>query len=425
MKFGKKLARTVQRMPLEHRDKLFLDYKMLKGHIKRVVNASKASVSKEQVREAAQHPEHYHNELLEWPLAVTSAAFDVGDQSIIAREGDVQDGVEDELLDVIMWPITAAVMDSTVQAMPLTWEGVEGWEGLESAWLSTTNTDGVLEDNEIQQPISLTFSEGVNGRPSTAATAPPCSHGLEAGLEPEPNLRHMRVEGVDPAAVDEPNSVFPLFYSRRNNSIGARGQNADVQMELEVRRFKRMLDVEFIKINKRFVTIFLQNGELMGKLDVMRKEEEDKQRRLHPSGHTFFWDITELKSIRFRLAILYVDILIFHYCNAANYEAAVKILKKFDKHIGSDLRWSYLHHVKDQMFYVLAERILDSANHCRYLMSLGTIQPLPVSEEQLQRQFNKVGAMTFKLLDARALALETRSSTHNAQSLYPPAATNS
>jgi hypothetical protein len=56
------------------------------------------------------------------------------------------------------------------------------------------------------------------------------------------------------------------------------------------------------------------------KLDVMRKEEEDKQRRLHLSGHTFFWDITELKSIRFRMAILYVDILIFHYCNAANYE---------------------------------------------------------------------------------------------------------
>jgi hypothetical protein len=105
--------------------------------------------------------------------------------------------------------------------------------------------------------------------------------------------------------------------------------------------------------------------------------------------------------------------------------AAVKILKKFDKHIGSDLRWSYLHHVKDQMFYVLADRILDSANHCRYLMSLGAIQPLLISEEQLQRQFNKVGAMTFKLLDARALALETRSSTHNAQSLYPPAATKS
>ncbi len=254
-------------MPLEHREKLFLDYKMLKGHIKRVVNASKASVSKGQLREAAQAaqpPEHYHNELLEWPLAVTSAAFDVGDQSIIAREADVQDSVEDGLLDVIMWPITAAVTDSTVQALPLTWEGVEGWEDLESAWLSTTNTDGVLEDSEIQQPISLTCSEGVNGRPSTAATVPPYSRGLEAGLEPEPNLRHMRVEGVDPAAVDEPNSVFPLFYSRRNNSIGARGQNADVQMELEVRRFKRMLDVEFIKINKRFVTIFLQNGELMG-----------------------------------------------------------------------------------------------------------------------------------------------------------------
>jgi hypothetical protein len=265
MKFGKKLARTVKRMPLEHREKLFLDYKMLKGHIKRVVNASKAPVSNEQLREAAQPPEHYHNELLEWPLAVTSAAFDdVGDQSIIAREAEVQDGVEGELLDVIIWPITAAVTDSTIQALPLTWEGVEGWEGLESAWLSITNTDGVLEDNEIQQPISLTCSEGVNGRPSTAATAPPCSSGLEAGLEPGPNSRHMRVEGVDPAAADEPNSVFPLFYSRRNNSIGAREQNADVQMELEVRRFKRMLDVEFIKINKRFVTIFLQNGELMG-----------------------------------------------------------------------------------------------------------------------------------------------------------------
>jgi hypothetical protein len=264
MKFGKKLARTVKMMPLEHREKLFLDYKMLKGHIKRVVNASKASVSKEQLREAAQPPGHCHNELLEWPLAVTSAAFDAGDQSIIAREADVQDGVEDGLLDVIVWPITAAVTDSTVQALPLTWEGVEGWEDLESAWLGTTNTDGVLEDNEIQQPISLTCSEGVNGRPSTGVTAPPCSGGLEADLEPGTNLRHMRVEGVDPAAVDKPNSVFPLFYSRRNNSIGARGQNADVQMELEVRRFKRMLDVEFIKINKRFVTIFLQNGELMG-----------------------------------------------------------------------------------------------------------------------------------------------------------------
>ncbi len=264
MKFGKKLARTVQRMPLEHREKLFLDYKMLKGHIKRIVNASKASVSKEQLREAAQPPDHYHNELLEWPLAVTSAAFDVGDQSIIAREAAVQDGVEDGLLDVIMWPITAAVTDSTVQALPLTWEGVEGWEDLESAWLGTTNTDGVLEDNEIQQPISLTCSEGVNGRPSTAATAPPCSGGLEAGLEPGPNLRHMPVEVLDAAAVGEPNSVSPLFYSRRNSSIGARGQNANVHMELEVRRFKRMLDVEFIKINKRFVTIFLQNGELMG-----------------------------------------------------------------------------------------------------------------------------------------------------------------
>jgi hypothetical protein len=264
MKFGKKLARTVKRMPIEHREKLFLDYKMLKGHIKRVVNASKASVSKEQLRKAAQPPEHYHNELLEWPLAVTSAAFDVGDQWIIAREGDVQDGVEDELLDAIMWPITAAATDSTVQALPLTWEGVEGWEGLESAWLSTTNADGVLEDSEIQQPLSLTSNEGVNGRPSIAATAPPCSRGLEAGLEPGPNSWHMGVEGVDPEAVDEPNSAFPLFYPRRNNSTGARGQNADVQMELEVRRFKRMLDVEFNKINKRFVTIFLQNGELMG-----------------------------------------------------------------------------------------------------------------------------------------------------------------
>ncbi len=140
-----------ERMPLEHREKLFLDYKMLKGHIKRVVNASKASVSKEQLREAAQPPEHYHNELLEWPLAVTSAAFDdVGDQSIITRGADVQDGVEDELLDVNIWPITAAATDSTIQALPLTWEGVKGWEGLESAWLSTKNTDGVVEDNEIQ-----------------------------------------------------------------------------------------------------------------------------------------------------------------------------------------------------------------------------------------------------------------------------------
>ncbi len=195
-------------MPLEHREKLFLDYKMLKGHIKRVVNASKASVSKEQLREAAQPPDHHHNELLEWPLAVTSAAFDVGDQSIIAREADVQDGVADGPLDVIMWPITAAVTDSTVQALPLTWEGVEGWEDLESAWLGTTNTDGVLEDNELQQRISLTCSEGVNGRPSTAAIAPPCSGGLEVGLEPGPNLRHMRVDGVDAAAVFRFSSVL-------------------------------------------------------------------------------------------------------------------------------------------------------------------------------------------------------------------------
>jgi hypothetical protein len=259
MKFGRKLSRTMMIMPLNYREQLFLDYKMLKEHIKLFVQSSiSASGEDEPAALPVSGLTHDHG----WVELGSRSQDQRSTATTNCGLEDIEDLDFDDaflsqprtwsngIVQLGTWPSTAMVCGIF---QPLLFQPQIWSNGIQLGWLRP----GIIWGNS--QPMLVAWSNGMlMGWPSTAMacgnqgnsqpmlTAP--REGVEAGLERPVNCN---------SGIDEEDKAFlhELFRST--------GDNTDVHLRYQVTIFKRMLDAEFQKINKLFVARLQHNTALM------------------------------------------------------------------------------------------------------------------------------------------------------------------
>ncbi|CAN5968458.1 unnamed protein product [Sphagnum jensenii] len=154
MKFGKRLLRIVAIMPSQYREKLFLDYDMLKGNIKDFVNATLA----------------FRNDEPDWAST--------------AHPGMPQ----------------ALGLDYGISPHPI-WQSLDSWE-LRSGWWPSYGNE------KHSQPLELMLGDGVDGRVEKQGG------GLDVDIV-EPKQWHSGIEGVDPEVEA---FIHHVFHSEGDNA---------------------------------------------------------------------------------------------------------------------------------------------------------------------------------------------------------------
>lgn len=259
MKFGRKLSRTMMIMPLNYREQLFLDYKMLKEHIKLFVQSS---ISASGGDEPAASPVSGLTHDDGWVELGSRSQYQRSTATTNCGLEDIEDLDFDDafLSQPRTWSngiVQLGTLPSTAMVcgifQPLLFQPQIWSNGIRLGWLKP----GIILGNS--QPMLVAWSNGMlMGWPSTAMacgnqgnsqpmlTAP--REGVEAGLERPVNCN---------SGMDEEDEAFlhELFRST--------GDNTDVHLRYQVTIFKRMLDAEFQKINKLFVARLQHNTALM------------------------------------------------------------------------------------------------------------------------------------------------------------------
>ncbi|CAK9222085.1 unnamed protein product [Sphagnum troendelagicum] len=448
MKFGKRLLRIVAIMPSQYREKLFLDYDMLKGNIKDFVNATLAfrndepgtaavSASLEDGDNDTSHvlslladeeentevglltgeegvqEDAEFNQFMDWIIEENAQSrltepeveenteaelieSDVGVQELDVEHIELMNWVsigfpgmapDVEPIELIDWASTAH--PGMPQALGLDY-GISPhpiWQSLDS-WELRSGWWPSYGNEKHSQPLELMLGDGVDGRVEKQGG------GLDVDIV-EPKQWHSGIEGVDPEVEA---FIHHVFHSEGDNAA----DDAHI-LSYQVTIFKRMLDGEFFQINKIFVALHEHNVALMAKLELMKVEEEARQTSLHASRSC--WDMRKLQALQRRIAQLYVDFTILAYCSSVNYE---------------DLRWNYIHHVEAQDFYVLQPQFQEYTKQCERLMGVGELEQPSMSDEELDLEHGDLTLIS-RLLEELSVTTEHPSSTHNAQSFRPPA----
>jgi hypothetical protein len=159
MKFGKRLLRIVAIMPSQYREKLFLDYDMLKGNIKDFVNAT--------------------------------LAFRNDEPATAALSASLEDGHNDtsHVLSLL------AVEEENTEVVLLTGEeGVQEVEEENTQVRLITGEEGVQEDAEFNQFMDWIIEENAQSR----LTEPEVEENTEAELiESDVGVQELDVEHIE------------------------------------------------------------------------------------------------------------------------------------------------------------------------------------------------------------------------------------
>ncbi len=327
MKFGKRLLRIVTIMPSQYREKLFLDYDMLKGNIKDFVNATLAFRNDEPATAAVcASLEDCHNDTSHVlsPLAVEEENTQMG--LLTGEEGGQE--VEEEGTQVGLMTGEEGVQEDAEFNQFMDWIIEENAQSQLTEPEVEENTDAELIDSDVGvQELDVEHIELMNwvsiGFPgmapdvepielidwvSTAHPGMPPALGLDYGIFPHPiwqsvdswelrsgwwpsygneknsqPLELMLGDGVDgrvekqggglDVGIVEPKQwhsgiegVDPEVEAFIHQVFHSEGDNAADDAHIlsyQVTIFKRMLDGEFFQINKIFVALHEHNVALM------------------------------------------------------------------------------------------------------------------------------------------------------------------